>query len=441
MLSAALVTVAAFLVGFLQRVPCTAPGSSGSGSIYGRYCYSDLPVLYQSRGLNQGIFPYSSASPQHPLEYPVLMGYVIYATERITRFISPGAHLVERSRVYYEVNSMVLLGFAVIMVLGVVALLRRYSGRRGDWLLVAAAPALILTGTINWDLIAVAAAVLAVLAWAYDRPVLAGALIGLGTAAKLFPVFILGPLLVLCLRRDWWEPDHNRWAGTKTWLKASVVGALVWLVVNLPVMIKYPAGWKVFFTFNQGRGADFGSIWYAFALQHHAIPHINAVPVLVLLLLCLGIAAWTWFARVEPTLEQLAFLVIAAFLLTNKVYSPQYVLWMLPFAVLSYRQLPGRRMIVDWAIWQAGELVYYFMIWNYLNNTDVAWYPVAIYLRVAATVYLCGSMIWTQRGAAATGRRSVLHFAQSEDTSSGSDSTAYPLLSDTSSPESDEITR
>ena len=38
-------------------------------------------------------------------------------------------------------------------------------------------------------------------AWARDRPVLTGVLIGLGTATKLYPLFLLGGLLVICLRQ------------------------------------------------------------------------------------------------------------------------------------------------------------------------------------------------------------------------------------------------
>ena len=36
-----------------------------------------------------------------------------------------------------------------------------------------------------------------------------------------------------------------------------------------------------------------------------------------------------------PRLAQLGFLIVAGFLLVNKVYSPQYVLWLLPLAVLA----------------------------------------------------------------------------------------------------------
>ena len=51
---------------------------------------------------------------------------------------------------------------------------------------------------------------------------------------------------------------------------------------------------------------------------------------------------------------------VAAFLLTNKVYSPQYVLWLLPLAVLA------RPRWRDFLIWQAGEVVHYVGIWMLL---------------------------------------------------------------------------
>jgi len=115
--------------------------------------------------------------------------------------------------------------------------------------------------------------------------------------------------------------------------------------------------------------------------------------------LCAGIAAWAWYAPTAPTPAQLAFLVIAAFLVTNKVYSPQYVLWLLPFAVLAFGHVPLRRLILHWAIWQAAEVFYWLMVWRYLAGTvGNDWlYPFAIYLRIAATGYLCVSLLASSR--------------------------------------------
>jgi hypothetical protein len=76
-------------------------------------------------------------------------------------------------RLYFGVNVLVLLGLALATVAGVRALPRRAGDSGTAALLVAGAPVLMLTATINWDLLAVAAGVLALLVWDRDRPVLA----------------------------------------------------------------------------------------------------------------------------------------------------------------------------------------------------------------------------------------------------------------------------
>lgn len=381
-----LITLIAFVVGYVQKLPCHVAGWPWQRElIFGEYCYSDVPILFRDRGLMDGVFPYALEPPKQPLEYPVVTGYVMDWTARLSRLLAPGADAAAGSRAYFLVNLVLLLGFGLLTVWAVTAVLRRTGGRDGDVLLVAAAPTLVLAGTINWDLVAVAAAVLALLAWVRDRPLLAGVLIGLGTAAKLFPLFILGPLLVLCLRRRQLAA-YGRTVG----------GAVVaWVAVNLPVLVRYPDGWLEFWRFNADRGADFGSIWYASLLLGHPVPAVNTVAVAVLGVLCAGIAALARWAPRPPSAAQLAFLVVAAFLLTNKVYSPQYVLWLLPLAVLARAHVPFGRTLRDWAIWQATEVLYWVAVWRYLAGTLAEdWhYPGAIILRVAATAYLCAQVV------------------------------------------------
>lgn len=83
---------------------------------------------------------------------------------------------------------------------------------------------------------------------------------------------------------------------------------------------------------------------------------------------------------------------VAAFILTNKVYSPQYVLWLIPLAALA------RPRWRDFLVWQACEVAYFLGIWFYLAYTTSGdkhqglpqeGYQVAIILHLLGTLYLC----------------------------------------------------
>jgi hypothetical protein len=389
------VTGLAFLVGYWQKASCyAATWPAGNRLAYEESCYSDIPVLFRERGLIAGIFPYAQEAWRHPLEYPVLTGFVMDATARLTLWLGGDAGEGALTRGYFDVNVAVLLGFALASVAAVWTLLRDSGQRPVGALLVAGAPVLAFTGTINWDLVAACAGVVALLAWSRGHPLLAGVLIGLGTAAKLFPLFILGPLLLICLRRR-----------TMPAFVRAVAGAgAAWLACNLPVALRHPDGWLEFFRFNSDRPAEVGSPWYALDLVGWGVPALNLAAPACFAALCALIAWLAWRAPQPPAPATLAFLVIAAFLLTNKVYSPQYVLWMLPFAALALAALPGRRALLVWGVWQAAEALYWWMVWDHLemghriDGARGALYLASIALRMAATAWLCATVIrnmWT----------------------------------------------
>jgi len=75
---------------------------------------------------------------------------------------------------------------------------------------------------------------------------------------------------------------------------------------------------------------------------------------------CVAIVILALAAPRRPRLPQLCFLVLAAFLMTNKVWSPQYVVWLVPLAVLA------RPRLWPYLLWQAAEVAYFFGIWGYL---------------------------------------------------------------------------
>jgi uncharacterized membrane protein len=138
------------------------------------------------------------------------------------------------------------------------------------------------------------------------------------------------------------------------------------------VIIAAPSGWQTFYLYSKHRPADWGSIWYFFEMNHVPLlgtGNIAALNVLSLGLFgvaCVAIALLALRASRRPRLGQLCFLVLAAFLLTNKVWSPQYVIWLAPLVVLA------RPRIGAYLLWQAAEVGYFFAIWAYLITVSTA---------------------------------------------------------------------
>jgi uncharacterized membrane protein len=334
-------------LGLLSKAACRAGAWNIGIEQYQAHCYTDIYPLYYTESLSAGKVPYVG----HPVEYPVLIGAAMQAAAWV---ISPINDALIRGREFFDVTVVLLTLFAVAAVLATAYLAG--PSRRWTALLVALSPAVILAAFINWDLIAMSLATLGLAAWAGRRGVLAGILIGLAVATKFYPVFLLGPLFLLCLRagrlRAFWVT-----AG-------SAAGA--WLAVNLPVAIAAPGGWSTFYRFNASRAADWGSIWYFFETEHWPVvgsmplSTLNAVSLLLFGVACVLIGALALAASRRPRLPQLCFLVIAAFLLFNKVWSPQYVIWLAPLAVLARPRLGA------YALWQVAEIGYFLAIWAYL---------------------------------------------------------------------------
>ena len=382
-----LIGIGMFVLGMIQKAPCYyGAWFSGQTSQYVHACYSDIPHLFAGRGFADGLVPYFDRIPDSVsggmayLEYPVLTG----AFMQVAAWLTPGGDLQTREQLYWMVNAGMLMACAAVLIASTV---RTQRHRPWDGLLVALAPALALTATINWDLLAVALTAVALLMWSRSRPLAAGVLIGLATAAKLYPALLLGPLLVLC-----WRAGRLREFGS------ALGGAAVsWACVNLPLMLLAPQGWSKFYSFSQERPVDFGSIWLIISQRSgSALDDANIYAMVLMALGCAGIAVLALWAPRRPRLAQLSLLVVALFILTNKVYSPQYVLWLIPLAVLA------RPKWRDFLIWQACEVVYFLGIWLYLAYTGSGdkhqglppeGYQLVILIHIVGTLYLCAIVV------------------------------------------------
>jgi len=391
------VAAVALMLGMVQKTPCVSSNWTGGNERYAKMCYSDVPYLYTGRGFAERAFPFGENDDRYQaMEYPVVIAYFAHGAAVLTHAVSgwpdveeraersadevyaaPG--VAEESGRYFKVTAVLLAAFALLAAF---FLSRAHRGRPWDAMLFAASPALVLTGLINWDLLAVAMVAGAMWAWARGKPLLTGIFIGLGTATKLYPVFLLGALLVVCLR--------NR--QLRLFAVATAATVVTWLLGNAPAMALGFDQWKVFWSFNSDRGADLGSLWLVWQQAGHTVTPdlINTVSWAFFVGVCLAVLALGLLARRTPRIPQLAFLIVAGFLLVNKVYSPQYVLWLLPLAVLA------RPRWRDILIWQAGEVFYFASVWLYLGEFTAPgasgepdrFYWLAIVVRVLCELYL-----------------------------------------------------
>jgi uncharacterized membrane protein len=87
-----------------------------------------------------------------------------------------------------------------------------------------------------------------------------------------------------------------------------------------------------------------------------------------------------------------AFLVVAVFLLTNKVWSPQFSLWLVPLAVLA---LPHRRILLAWMTIDALVWIPRMLYLYGQGNKGLPEQPftVMVLLRDLAVIGLCALVI------------------------------------------------
>lgn len=243
--------------------------------------------------------------------------------------------------------------FGILMALCLVAgqqLAARLAGggREGitvAWLLVLTPVLIGASLRTHFDPLPIAIALAGLLALARERNELAFLLLGLGTMTKLFP----GLLAVVALV---WL------AGRGEWREAVRLGAIftaVVLAISLPFA---GAGYWDSFGFHLDRPVQIESTPASvlFALGGSDVTgtnvrpdrfksngldggHAETVEAVFAVLLVLAMAVVVLLAARRPSVRHMVlcgFAALLAFVTLGKVFSPQYVIWLAPFAALAW---------------------------------------------------------------------------------------------------------
>jgi len=407
-----LASVFTWVVLMCRQVPCLP----STDHPYQRMCYSDIPVLFQWKDMiwsgsalyqNNpfGFWSSSAVLQDNPfdasklqLEYPVLTSGFIWLGRWLAGLFgatismdASGSRRLAAANLFWGINSLLLFGCLGILVWSHLQMGRDSAAphtggvpiRAWDALYIAASPVIMLAGLINWDLLAVALTSVSILLWARRHPVWSGCLIGLAAAAKFYPLAMLAVLLILCLRSSRWKDFGLYIAG----------GAVAWTVVNLPTLLTAPQAWSYFWTYNAGRGPDLGSLWYVLTLMGVQIGNVSILEVVFITISAGVITTMVIAAPRRPRVGQVAMLVMVAFLAFNKVYSPQYVLWLLPLVVLA------RPVLFDLLVFTVSESLYYLAVWGFLGGAlgigtgPDRLYWLAVLFRVGVQLWLAGRVV------------------------------------------------
>lgn len=356
----------AALLSFAKFDHCYNTNWSGV-SVDSHECYSDLPALFDARDLVHHVWPYSS--PTNSVEYPPLTGVVMWATALVT----PKGTYSDKNYFLINVALLALLFIAISVVVSKI--------NPKKWYLLPVLPAVIASLYINWDLWAVLTAVASIYWFDRRRYGLSAVVLAISIATKFFPIVLLIPMALIFIRQGEIRRGVRYIAQT----------LFLWIVINLPFAVTTPTGWWRFFKLNSSRPADLGSIWQALNIFKVNPPGINFFWVALFVLASLAALAFLLRRAITPKLAEIAFIFVALFTAFNKVYSPQYVLWLAPLGVIAL--VNNRNRPAFW-VWQASEGIYHFAIWEYLGSFAGAkfslpahWYAAAIFLRAGASLF------------------------------------------------------
>jgi uncharacterized membrane protein len=286
-----------------------------------------------------------------------------------TALITPAGY--NSDKYYFLINIFMLAA----LFIGTAILLSKINPSK--WYLLPVLPAVIASLYINWDMWAVISAVAAIY-W-FDRKRYELSAISLAVS-----IVLLIPITIIFLHQ------RELRLASKYILQTSIL----WVAINAPFAITTPTGWWRFFKLNSSRPADLGSLWQALSIFGINPRGINFYWVALFIMGSSLISLRLLRRRLPPKLAQSAFIYIALFTALNKVYSPQYVLWLAPLGVLA---LVNQRDRAAFWLWQGAEAIYHFAIWEYLAtyggskfSLPATWYAAAILLRIATSLYFAG---------------------------------------------------
>jgi uncharacterized membrane protein len=286
----------------------------------------------------------------------------------------------------------------VMAALGVLAILCAASIRAGSSAFLALSP--LLVGSIllsRFDLWPAALTVAALAALLAGLHRLGWAVLGIAVAAKLYPFVIVPPALA--------------WAWRRGRLRAALAGAAAFAVVVGPFAVIAPGGLWRSVEQQLSRPLQIESLGAAFFKLHgdptvetshgsqNIVGHGGVATALVALQVIGLVAVWILAWRDPDDLTRHAAAAVATFVAFGKVFSPQFMIWLVPLVPL----VRGRRGLIATGLLAAALILTQVWFaehyWQYVDESKRAWAVLARDLTVVALAVVL-AVPWPRRATA-----------------------------------------
>jgi uncharacterized membrane protein len=295
--------------------------------------------FYAGKGTSDAIFYHLYAANVRAGKLPYRDFAVEYPPGALVAFVAPTYVDGRGSLADYEKwfgRLMCLLGLCTLLVVA--------TARPSPWGLALVAVSPLLIGTLapeRFDLWPTALTVLGVVALLRDRHLLGWAALGAAVATKLYPITLLPLAAVWTFRRG----------GRGTLVRCLAAGLGVAALIVCPFVVLAPHGLWASISSQVTRSIQIESLVasYLMAVGHPPIGFAGGMGSFAIhgygnyaaatSVAQLAALAWIWiaFARGEATegrFVRYAAASVCAFIAFGKVFSPQYLIWLVPLVAL-----------------------------------------------------------------------------------------------------------
>lgn len=283
-----------------------------------------------------------STEAVHAVEYPALTGLIMWL---FSFFIAPAQ--------FAWVDYFRLTASVQVLVFALTVYFIQKLANRKLAIIFAISPAVLYSLNRNWDIWAIATMIIALYLFHKGKETQSAIWLAVSIAVKFFPLVALLPIGVIYLRNK----------KLKDGLRYLAITGIAWFVINLPFMLINFKGWLYFYEFSYKREIGSASFFEITNMAGISVPSTKPVFYALNLLALALVALYLLRSKSVVGAAEGTFFTMFAFILFNKQYSMQYVIWLASLAVLAIFLLEKKyqvRILVFYGIWQASELLFQY---------------------------------------------------------------------------------